>query len=200
LLRPDHPEQRRLAQGEFPYTEDTNQANEPPRGVLALAHAGCAVVWLLVLRGPRRGEVWIDAGGSDRGMRRVAASFDDWYRMWLHASARDDFPWLQWDSTHCSMPSALSQFLTSVEEEESLKGEAAVARLRSSIKPGGLSILSGGGSYFAPRDPLDPCAGCVALFMRLGLAESLFPAGKPPLQGRPTIKVPGFFDRILGKA
>jgi hypothetical protein len=200
LLRPDHPEQRRLAQGEFPYAEDTENAKDPARGVLALAHGGCAVMWLLVLRGPRRGEVWVDAGGSDRGMRRVAAAFDDWYRAWLHACARDDFPWLHWDSGCCSMPSVLSQFLQSVEEKEGLQGEAALARLRSSIKPGGLSILSGGGPYFAVRDPLDPCAGCVALVTRLGLAESLFLAGKPPLQGRPATKVPGFFSRILGKA
>jgi hypothetical protein len=135
LLSPDHPEQRRLADGDFPYAEDNENAEEPACGVLALAHGGCSAMWLLVLRGPRRGEVWVDAGGSDRGMRRVAASFTDWYRDWLHACALDLCPWIQWDSGQCSTPAALSQFLRSVEQKEGLTGEAAVARLRSGIRP-----------------------------------------------------------------
>jgi hypothetical protein len=200
LLRPDHPAQPRLATGVFPYREDTDEAEEQARGVLALAHAGCAVVWILVLRGPRRGEVWVDAGGSDHGMRRVAASFSDWYRDWLSACTRDAFPWLQWDSGCCASPSVLSQVLTSVEEREGLTGEQAVARLPSILQPGSLALASGGGAYFAAGDAIDPCAGCVALFDRLGLDEGLFPPGLPPLQGRTASARPGLFRRLLGKA
>jgi hypothetical protein len=60
LLSPAGAAQRQLAGGTFAW-RDGESPEQPPAGVLALAHAGCGIMWVLVLRGPGRGEVWSDA-------------------------------------------------------------------------------------------------------------------------------------------
>src|SRR6185503_8974062 len=115
-----------LAAGTFDW-RDGEEPDGPPGGVLPLAHAGCGVMWLLVLRGPRRGEVWVDAGGSDRRARRVAGSFDAWYRSWLDCAVRDSGPWTQWDGGACATPHVLSQVLDQIEAEGVGPDEAVAA-------------------------------------------------------------------------
>ncbi len=88
LLPPAGAAQRRLSEGSFSF-EDGASPDGGPEGVLALAHAGCGIVWYLVLRGPRAGEVWCDCRSSDGRVRRVAGSFTDWYREWLDAAVED---------------------------------------------------------------------------------------------------------------
>lgn len=51
-------------------------------------------MWLLVVRGDHRGEVWADASGSDRKLHRCAASFGEWYRTWLGMTVREAQPWI----------------------------------------------------------------------------------------------------------
>src|SRR6185295_13061790 len=82
LLAPTGEAQQRLAEGTFSF-RDGASPTDGPAGVLALAHAGCGVMWFLVLGGPHRGEVWCDARSSDGKVRRVAGSFTEWYRDWL---------------------------------------------------------------------------------------------------------------------
>lgn len=198
LLSPDTAAQRRLARGAFPFTHEDRPGDRAMQGALALANGGCSVVFVLVLGGVHRGEVWVYAVGADGGVRRAAPSFSAWYRAWIDACVRDDFPWLHWDSSRCSTPDALSQALTAY-EEQGLQGDAALRALVTGIKPGGLTVLSSGSEFFARGDLVDPCAGCVALCQRLGLSEDVFPRGTLPIQARPAPRL-GWLARLRGKS
>jgi len=182
LLPPAGEAQRRLAQGTFSFVDGASPSGGP-EGVLALAHAGCGIVWYLVLRGPHAGEVWCDARSSDGKVRRVAGSFSDWYREWLASCVADRTPWAAWDWKSCATASVISQLLDKVAKEDSEKPLAA-GRLAGRVGPGKLKLSSGGCCCFAAGQPLDPCAGCVYLATYWGLSEDVFPSGVPPLQGR----------------
>ncbi len=173
LVRPDHPAQQRL-----------RTRKEPPGPSLLLAHAGCNVTWLLALGGPHRGEVWVDAQGSDETVTCVASSFDAWYRRWLDGLVRDVFPAIQWDAHCCATAGVLSQVSEKLRQPGDDKARLA-QRLASSIKPGGIGITSGAAPCFEMGDLLDPCAGCVALAAQFGLEDAAFAPGVPPLQQRP---------------
>lgn len=176
LLPPDD----RLAAGSFAW-RDGEQPDGPPAGVIPLAHAGCGVMWLLVLSGPQRGEVWVDAGGSDGRARRVAASFDTWYRTWLDAAVRDSGAWTQWDGRACATPAMLSRMLEAI-EEEGLAGDAAAAQLKERIGPGGISLSTAGSPYFARGAVIDPCQSCTTTTGRVGVEETAFQVGVAPHQ------------------
>jgi hypothetical protein len=51
-------------------------------GTIAIAEQGCAYRSLLVVSGPRRGEVWSDFIAGDGGIVPEAASFGAWYAAW----------------------------------------------------------------------------------------------------------------------
>lgn len=135
--------------------------------VLLLAHAGCGVAWVMRLDEDHRGQVWVDAAGSDGTYQRVAASFDEWYTAWIDAAVRSG-PWLQWDPLSCSTAAVLVQWLES--------DEAAGAELSRQIGSGGI-VLSGGGRYLPAGATLDPCHGCVEMVARFGLGADVFAAG-----------------------
>jgi hypothetical protein len=189
LLPPTGEAQRRLAQGTFTF-EDGASPDGGPDGVLALAHAGCGIVWYLVLRGPDAGEVWCDTRSSDRKVRRVAGSFTEWYRGWLDALVEDRAPWTAWDWKSCATASVLAQLLERVAKEDTARPLPA-GRLAGLVAPGKLRLMSGGGRCFAPRSLLDPCEGCVHLATYWGLEEDVFPPGVPPLEGREEEPSPG---------
>jgi hypothetical protein len=130
-------------------------------------------MWLLVLAGPHRGEVWVDARSSDGRVRRVARSFSAWYRDWLASAVRDAAPWLQWDAACCATPHVLSQVIQQL-EREGVSREAVRVELAKRLKPGSMALASGGSEYFAAQTPLNPCHGCVALAARFGLESNLF--------------------------
>lgn len=52
-------------------------------GTLVLCHEGCGYHHLLVVTGPTRGQMWIDARCSDGGFAPLGADFLDWYERWL---------------------------------------------------------------------------------------------------------------------
>lgn len=52
-------------------------------GSLVLCHEGCGYLHLLVVTGPARGEMWMDARCSDGGFVPLRATFLDWYERWL---------------------------------------------------------------------------------------------------------------------
>jgi len=135
--------------------------------VIPLAHAGCGVTWLLRLDGEHRGRVWVDAGGSDRTVAEVASSFSAWYRAWLDAAVRESGPWAQWDASYCATPSMLSQMLDEIGDGTSLAGR---------IRPGGISLISGGG-YLPEGAALDPCHPCVAIAAQCDLPPEVFAPG-----------------------
>jgi len=169
----------RLAAGTFDW-QDGEEPEGPPAGVLPLAHAGCAVMWLLVLRGPHAGEVWVDAGGSDGLARRVAGSFDAWYRGWVDAAVRGHEMWTQWDGRACATLQVLSQMLDQI-EAEGASGDDAVARLPERIGEGGICVATSRSPYFAPGALVDPCQSCTATAARVGLADGVFQVGVAPL-------------------
>jgi hypothetical protein len=55
----------------------------PLSGVWWLAHYGCGIDDLLVLNGPRSGEVWQCDFANGSGAARIAGSFAEWYDAWL---------------------------------------------------------------------------------------------------------------------
>jgi hypothetical protein len=169
-----------LAAGSFDW-RDGEQPDGPPAGVLPLAHAGCGVVWLLVLRGPHRGEVWVDAGGSDRIARRVAGSFEGWYRAWLDAAVRDAGPWTQWNGHACATPRVLSRVLDQI-EGEGVSADDAVAALADRIGEGSICITTAGSPYFQAGAVIDPCHSCAATAARVGVTDGAFQVGAAPLQ------------------
>ena len=164
-----------LAAGELDW-RDGEQPESGPAGVVPLAHAGCGVAWLLVLGGRHRGEVWVDARGSDGAVRRVAGSFDEWYRRWLDGALRESGPWTQWDEGACATVSVLSQVLRAIEQEGAL-GDEAIARLADRLGPDAITLSTGGSPYFQPGAPIDPCQGCTATAARVGLPDGVFGAG-----------------------
>lgn len=53
------------------------------RGLIGLAHEGCARYWVLVVTGPARGTVWIDATDSGGPFVPLGCGFLEWYENWL---------------------------------------------------------------------------------------------------------------------
>jgi SMI1 / KNR4 family (SUKH-1) len=181
LLSPAGAAQRQLARGTFSWQDGESPAR-PPAGVLALAHGGCGIMWLLVLRGPGCGEVWCDAISSDGKVRRVSESFSAWYRDWIDSAVSDSGPWCSWDGLSCATASVLVQLLESV-DKEGPPPDPVAPRLAGRVAPGKLSLLSGGGPYFPAKAPLYPCHSCVAICENQGLTDEVFGEGVPPGPG-----------------
>lgn len=53
------------------------------RGLIGLAHEGCARYWVLVVTGPERGKVWIDCTDSGGPFIPLGCGFQAWYQDWL---------------------------------------------------------------------------------------------------------------------
>ncbi len=174
LVRPTAPTHKRYAAGAMGWIDGESSEAEP-RGVLPLAHAGCGVVWVLVLEGEHRGEVWVDAAGSDGNARRVAGTFDEWYRSWLESAVRDESPWCQWDRSGCSTPRAISELLRSLESKGMTDAET-----RAELAGCTMASASIGDRYFDHGAILDPCHSCVLLAARFGMGERAFARGLQP--------------------
>lgn len=174
MVDPTHARQAWLRRGNFDWTDGSVPSTDPG-GVWALAHGGCGNVWLLVERGPHRGEVWCHAAGSDGVARRSAPTFHAWIRDWLDHEVRGRGGFADWDGSHCSSPHALSDALQAF-ERRGLSTDAALERLRGAT---GLSITASGSPYVHDGASLDPCGCCTALFDQLGLAPDLVPPGTP---------------------
>ncbi len=189
LLSPFSCGQRRLAQGRFTWVH-SGSAESGPAGVLALAHAGCSIMWLLVLEGECRGEVWVDAQGSDGTARRVAGSFTEWFESWLVDLCMDVPFAVDWDS-RCCAPSNVLGTMLSKRVERGLTLEDAKAELKQ-IGPSSVAVASGGNYAFDNGDMLGPCEGCARLFFGLGVSAEVFAAGVDPFQDTdaPKIKRP----------
>jgi hypothetical protein len=180
LLSPTGSLAARMAAGTFTWQHDSKPTT-PAAGAIPIAHAGCGVMWLLVLSGRHTGEVWLDARSSDRKVRRVAPTFSAWYRDWLAAAVQNAQPWLQWDAGCCATPSVLSQVIESL-RRNGIPDEAMHDELPKRLKPGSVSLASTGSSYFAPEAALDACQGCISLAARFGLGSDVFlPADEPEL-------------------
>lgn len=188
LLSPIGDAQAELARGAFDGS-DGSFPEDGPQGVLALAHGGCGVMWLLVLDGPHRGEVWLDARSSDGAVRQVAPSFTSWYRDWLAAAVRDASPWIAWNVECCATAGALGQIIEALERDGAASDEISAA-VADQLAPGAMTLKSGANRYFVEGATLDPCHGCVSLAARFGLTPSLFLPGVPPLHAASDTSAP----------
>lgn len=178
LLPPTSPFQARLAAGDFAWT-DGDEGAADPHGVLALAHAGCAVMWYLVLRGAHRGEVWVDARSSDGHVGRVAPSFDAWYRDWLGSAVRNSASFIAWDPTCCSTAHALVQFVESVRNEGVADADLADVMAKR-VGARSFALATAGGPGFARGQAINPCQGCIQTVANCGLEPSVFAPGVEP--------------------
>lgn len=62
----------------------TEYLAEPwPHGCLPICEYGCGDRFFLVLRGPRRGTVWVDSLSSATGLYCLEVDFGTWYETWL---------------------------------------------------------------------------------------------------------------------
>jgi hypothetical protein len=182
LLSPMSDAQATLARS-LPAGRGRASDSKRPAGVLALAHAGCGILWLLEVRGPHPGRVWLDSTPTDGELRIVSDSFDAWYREWLDVTSRGFAPWSQWDRTRCATPSVLSRYLESLEASgTALDKERPLAGRVGADK---LTLQSGESPYFASGVNLDPCHPCVSVAAKLGLDEAVFAPGVPALEPRP---------------
>jgi hypothetical protein len=202
LLSPMVAARMQTGGGTFAWT-DGEGPKQAARGVLPLAHAGCGVMWLLVLTGSHRGEVWVDARSSDGRARRVAASFSVWYREWLASAVRDAVPWVQWDAGCCATANVLSQIIGQV-ERDGVPRDSIPAELAKRLKPGCMSLASGGSEFFTAKTPLNPCHGCLAIAAGFGLTSSLFQMGRelslgPNVEKDSASRKPGLFARLTDK-
>lgn len=61
--------------------------DEPwPNGRIPICDHGCGDRFHLVLRGPRRGTVWVDSLDSATGLYCLEVDFSTWYETWLDAA------------------------------------------------------------------------------------------------------------------
>ena len=52
-------------------------------GTIVLCHEGCGYLHRLVVNGPAKGEVWMDAQVTDHGLGSLAIGFYEWYEKWV---------------------------------------------------------------------------------------------------------------------
>ena len=69
------------AYGLFPLAETVHR--QPRSGTLVLCDEGCGYRHFLVLTGPERGQMWLDATVGDDGYHPLGVDFLEWYERWL---------------------------------------------------------------------------------------------------------------------
>jgi len=154
---------------------------------LPVAHLGCGYAAMVVLDGPARGQVWIDAHaiGVVAPMHPSVTAF---YVDWIDRLARGR--WLESfvPPGRCTLASALTGFLGFHEDRlglapGTLAGEQLADAL-AQLGPGSIE-LAGGPPLFADGDFVDPCVRCAQLLEGLGLDLAVVKPGLAPLCDRP---------------
>jgi predicted nucleic-acid-binding Zn-ribbon protein len=86
----------------FPYTaacdplahlddsHDDSEWNRAYNGCMAIGTDGCGIWNLLVVTGPRRGDLWKDLASQDQGFSPTTLSFVRWYEAWLDGIVSDE--------------------------------------------------------------------------------------------------------------
>jgi hypothetical protein len=172
------------------------RAIEPPSGVrtwrraLPIGHLGCGYTALLVLDGPARGQIWIDARSAGV-VAPIYPSFAAYYLDWIDRLANARWPEAFVPADRCPLPNALGGYLGVCEQRlgrppGSLAG-ADLAEALAELGPGAIAITAES-VLFAPGDPVDPCISCARLvdnFVGRGLRRDVLVPGNVPLPDRP---------------
>jgi hypothetical protein len=68
---------------ELPDDQFQRQLAFEATGTIALCDEGCGYQHLLIVSGPAKGTIWLDARVSDGGFHPLGVEFLDWYERWL---------------------------------------------------------------------------------------------------------------------
>lgn len=166
----DHPQQLALAEGSF---DPRAPGRALYRGVVGLGHLGCGQLALLIVGGPHRGQVWLDARASGGGVVPVAANVETYVAAWLRGASENQLPPPACPPGACPLPRALSTYLAAIERDRalpagSLDGEPLTAAL-GALSPGAIRVAaSGDDPFFATDAALAVCVACEVMLEHLG--------------------------------
>jgi hypothetical protein len=141
-------------------------------GVVTLGHLGCGYLVYLVLSGPRRGQVWLDASAAGV-MTCIAPHFIAYYSDWLEAREHAEWPPAHVAPGVCALAQGLSGYLAVMEKRwQRPAGTLDDQQLRdalSALGPGSICVIAEASrSLLLPRDaPVDPCVACEQLLLAL---------------------------------
>lgn len=163
----DRPVQLAAARGAF-----APEDGAVHRGVIAIGHLGCGQLALLVLGGPRAGEVWCDARTCGGTVRVLAVDFDHYYLAWVQAHARNELLAAAATPGACPLPRALSQYLARWEDEHQVaRGGLDATALRAALAAlprRAIRCEASGDDPFVPMGlALAPCPNCAIMIERL---------------------------------
>jgi hypothetical protein len=165
------------------------QSNSGPDGHawLPVAHLGCGYAAMVVLDGPSRGQVWIDAHATGV-IAPIAPSFTAYYVDWIDRLAHHR--WLESfvPAGRCTLANALTGYLGYHEQRlgvaaGSLAGDA-LAEVLAQLGPESIAML-GGPPLFVDGELVDPCVRCARMLDGLGVSLSVVKPGVVPLPDRP---------------
>jgi cytidine deaminase len=128
----------------------------------------------LVVSGPRRGQVWLDAEPVGV-VACIASHFIAFFTAWLAALQQAEWPAAQLPAGRCALAQALSGYLGVVEQRLGLAagalGERELREALSALGPGSVQVVADASrSPLLPRDTVvAPCLACEQLLS--GLAE-----------------------------
>jgi hypothetical protein len=156
---------------------------------LPICHLGCGYAALLVLDGPARGQIWIQALAM---IEEIRPSFTVFVLDWIDRLSRAQ--WLDGfvAAGSCGLAGALTGYLDHCERQRgldpgTLDGDALREDL-GLLGTGAIRLAAEGPlSLFDPGDPVDPCISCVRLLDGLidrGLAPDVVARGLPALPAR----------------
>ncbi len=159
------------------------------RGAIAIGHLGCGQLALLVLGGPRAGEVWCDARTAGGSVRVLAVDFDHYYLAWVRAHARNELLAAAAAPGACPLPRALSQYLARWEDEHHVArgglDATALATALAALPPRAIRCEASGDDPFLPLGlSLALCPSCAIMIERLE-AQGLSPGTLVPLETAP---------------
>ena len=154
---------------------------------LPVAHLGCGYAAMVVLEGPARGQVWIDAHAIGV-VAPMHPSFTAYYIDWIDRLAHARWPESFVPPGQCTLANALTGYLGYHEQRlgvpaGSLAGDA-LAEVLALLGPGSIEMI-GGAPLFADGDFVDPCVRCLGMLDGLGLDPRVVKPGGLPIPDRP---------------
>ena len=154
---------------------------------LPIAHLGCGYAAMVVLDGPSRGQVWIDAHALGI-VGPMYPSFTAYYVDWIDRLAHARWPESFVPPGCCTLANALTGYLGYHEQRlgvpaGSLAGDV-LAEVLGQLGPGSIEMV-GGAPLFDDGDFVDPCVRCARMLDGLGLDPAVVKSGPPPRPDRP---------------
>jgi hypothetical protein len=154
---------------------------------MPIAHLGCSYAAMVMLDGPARGQIWIDAHAVGV-VAPIHASFTAFYVDWLDRLAHNRWLDSYVPAGVCTLANALSGYLAYHEQRLGIEpGTLAGAQLADALAQLGPEaiVMTGGPPLFDDKDPVDPCVRCTQLLDSLGVPIRTVKPGLPTRFDRP---------------